>query len=203
MIQLTYSLRPSSLPMVVAITSLIASTFAYPALRSSDFDCFPPENSVASSISWGTCSPELGAPAALQCATFSVPIHWDEPYGDHFDLGLVKLPAAPSNITSKIGSLFVNPGGPGGSATELVAQIAMGALQAEVLLASFDIIGLDPRGVGLSKQVECDMSIYAERESLFPQNEEEFEQLLDKNKRLGESCRERTGPLLEHLDTIR
>ncbi|KAF1852020.1 alpha/beta-hydrolase [Cucurbitaria berberidis CBS 394.84] len=194
----THSLLLSSL---VTIPSLVALISAYPT-KGHELDGFPPENSVASSISWSDCPPELGAPKALQCATFSVPIDWDKPYGEHFDLGLVKLPAAPSNNTSKIGSLFINPGGPGGRASELVAQVAMGALQAEEFLASFDIIGLDPRGVGLSKQMECDMSIYAERVSLYPQNEEEFEQLVSKNKRLGESCREKTGPLLEHMDTI-
>ncbi|CAO2650887.1 Nn.00g091840.m01.CDS01 [Neocucurbitaria sp. VM-36] len=115
---------------------------------------------------------------------------------------LVKLPAIPSKTTSKVGSLFINPGGPGGRASGLVAQIGMGAIQAESLLASFDLIGLDPRGVGLSKQIECDMTIYAERVSLFPQSEEEFEQLVDKNRRLGESCRNKFGRLVEHIDTI-
>jgi hypothetical protein len=62
---------------------------------------------------------------------------------------------------------------------------------------------LDPRGVGLSNQVQCDMSIYAERVSLFPQDEEELGKLRDKNRRFGESCRTLTGPLFEHLDTIR
>ncbi|KAF2123384.1 hypothetical protein P153DRAFT_427037 [Dothidotthia symphoricarpi CBS 119687] len=112
------------------------------------------------------------------------------------------ISAIPSNLTSKVGSLFINPGGPGGSASELIAQLALGAIQSEVFLASFDFIGLDPRGVGLSSQVQCDMDIYAERVSLFPETEEDLEKLIDKNKRLGESCRELTGPLLEHLDTI-
>jgi hypothetical protein len=64
-------------------------------------------------------------------------------------------------------------------------------------------VGLDPRGVGLSNQVQCDPAIYAERVSLFPQTEEELAKLKDKNRRLGESCLNHTGRVFEHLDTIR
>ena len=148
------------------------------------------------------CPAELELPETLQCATLSIPIDWDTPYGEHFDLGLVKLPATPSNTTSKVGSLFLNPGGPGGRASSFVATVAGGVFQSDALFASFDLIGLDPRGVGLSHQVECDVSIYAERVSMFPTSNEEYDALVDKNRRLGESCLELTGPLLEHLDTI-
>ncbi|USP80977.1 tap domain-containing protein [Curvularia clavata] len=165
---------------------------------------FPPLNSTTSSVSWNACPPQLGFPSALECATFSVPVDWDTPYGEHFDLGLVKLPAIPSNTTSKIGPLFINPGGPGSPASGIVASMALGAFEHQTLQlrAWFDIIGLDPRGVGLSHQVNCSKEIYAEAISLFPQTQEEYDALADKNKRLGESCRELTGPLLEHVDTI-
>lgn len=165
---------------------------------------FPPLNSTPSFVSWNACPPQLGLPSILECATFSVPVDWDTPYGEHFDLGLVKLPATPSNTTSKIGSLFINPGGPGSPASGMVASMALGAFERQTiqLRAWFDIIGLDPRGVGLSHQVNCSNEIYAEAVSLFPETQEEYDALADKNKRLGESCRELTGPLLEHVDTI-
>ncbi|KAJ5065623.1 hypothetical protein J3E74DRAFT_462115 [Bipolaris maydis] len=100
----------------------------------------------------------------------------------------------PSNTTSKIGSVFINPGGPGSAASSLVSLIAISAFpgQTPQLRPAFDIIGLDPRGTGMSHQAV----------SLFPQTEEEYAALAEKNKRLGESCRELTGPLLEHVDTI-
>lgn len=168
----------------------------YPVSKS-----FPPPNSTASSITFSKCPDELGAPSSLECGTFSVPINWDEPNGEHFDLGLVRLPA-PSNSTTKIGSLFVNPGGPGGRASEIIAALAAGGFSAPELLNAFDIIGLDPRGVGLSQQIECDISIYAERVSQFPETQEEYDKLVDKNKRFGKSCREKSGPLFEFVDTI-
>jgi pimeloyl-ACP methyl ester carboxylesterase len=173
-------------------------------VRNSDLHPFPPVNSTLLSISWTRCPSELGLPSSLECAKFSVPIDWDAPYGEHFDLGLVKLPAIPSNTTSKVGSLFINPGGPGVPASTIVSSMAQGAFQNQTfqLRAAFDIIGLDPRGTGMSHQITCSKEIYAERVSWFPQTEEEYDALVDKNKRLGESCRELTGPLLEHVDTI-
>jgi hypothetical protein len=161
-------------------------------------------NCTASSITWGSCPPQASLPPNLQCASFSVPIDWNHPNGTYFDLGLVKLPATGSNSTySRIGNLFLNPGGPGVPASTALAGFASGQLQSNVLFASFDIIAVDPRGVGFSNQIKCDTSIYTERVSVFPQNEQEFERLVDKNRRLGQSCRNLTGPLVDHLDTIR
>ncbi|RAQ99416.1 tap domain-containing protein [Stemphylium lycopersici] len=197
------SLYRYSLFVIVSLL-LDASGAEITNARNLDANPFPPVNSTLSSILWTACDSELGFPSILECAKFSVPIDWDTPYGEHFDLGLVRLPAIPSNTSSKIGSLFINPGGPGSPASTMVSSMAQGAFQNQTLLlrAAFDIIGLDPRGVGLSHQINCSKEIYAERVSWFPETEEEFDALVDKNKRLGESCRELTGPLLEHVDTI-
>jgi pimeloyl-ACP methyl ester carboxylesterase len=109
-----------------------------------------------------------------------VPIDRESPHGEHFNLGLVKLPAAATNSTSpKVGALFVDPGGPGGLASGLVDTITLGAIQSEFFLSSFDIIGLDPPGVGLSHKVRCDMSVYAESVSSYSQSHEELARLLD------------------------
>jgi hypothetical protein len=64
------------------------------------------------------CGDLTGLPARLVCAELSVPVDWADPGGPRFDLALAKLPAAePSRRT---GSLFVNPGGPGGSGVGMV-----------------------------------------------------------------------------------
>jgi pimeloyl-ACP methyl ester carboxylesterase len=183
----------------LAVSALLASVSA----GSQQLHGFPPENSTTSSISWLPCTSELNLPEFLQCAKYSVPIDWESPHGEHFDLGLVKLPAAASNSTiPKVGTLFAIPGGPGGPASDVVTQIALG-IKSEAFLSSFDVIGLDPRGVGRSNQIQCNTSIQTERVSMYPQNEEELERMRDKNKRFGESCWELTGSLLEHVDTIR
>ncbi|OAG06449.1 alpha/beta-hydrolase [Paraphaeosphaeria sporulosa] len=185
------------------VASLLSYTIAFPLTPrqpSASSSSALPSNCTAPSITFGSCPEE--APSQLECATYSVPINWDEPEGEKFDLGLVRLPAN-VNSTKKIGSLFINPGGPGGAASDLIASLILGALPIpEGLNDAFDLIGLDPRGVGLSNAVQCDQKIWAERVSWFPKTQEDYDTLVDKNKRYGESCRNKTGPLLEHLDTI-
>ena len=162
-------------PMFLILSLILGASGVESAnIRSSGSHPFPPVNSTLLSISWTRCPSELGLPSILECARFSVPIDWDSPYGEHFDLGLVKLPAMPSNTTSKVGPLFINPGGPGVPASTMVSSMAQGAFQNQTLQlrAVFDIIGLDPRGTGMSHQMNCSKDIYAERVSLFPQTEE-------------------------------
>jgi pimeloyl-ACP methyl ester carboxylesterase len=185
--------------------SLLALTFAgaaisYPtegrARQARDYPVTEPK-----AISWVECPAETGLPSEVQCGQLSVPIDWDHPEGEHFDLGLVKL-AAKADAGSKIGSLFINPGGPGGLASEMVAALVQAQELRELLTGAFDVIGLDPRGIGLSHAVQCDPAIYNERTTVFPTTEAEYEAMVDRNRRLGESCRERTGPLLDFIDTI-
>jgi pimeloyl-ACP methyl ester carboxylesterase len=76
-----------------------------------------------------------------------VPLNYGRPDGPRFSLPVIKLPA--SQESRRIGALVINPGGPGGSGV----QYALGArseLPAAVL-ARFDIVGFDPRGVGGSE----------------------------------------------------
>ena len=157
-----------------------------------------------SGISWTNCDDKPWLPSNLQCANLSVPINWDAGNGsDSFSLGIVRLPRPSNSTAQRIGSLFINPGGPGGSATHKVATIAEGTANvSSELLNRFDIIGVDPRGVNLSAQCDCDPEIWNERVSLFPTTQEDYDRLVDKNRRLGESCLNRTGDLLNHLDTI-
>jgi len=162
-----------------------------------------------SGISWNNCEEKPGISRKVQCANMSVPINWDEPEGDTFSLGMVRL-LRPSNSTAeRIGSLFINPGGPGNSATATVARFAEGSPFTEGLpnissdiLDRFDLIGVDPRGVGHSAPLQCDAAIWNERVSQFPKTKKEYDQLVDKNKRLGESCLKQTGDIVKYLDTI-
>jgi pimeloyl-ACP methyl ester carboxylesterase len=65
----------------------------------------------------------------------------------------------------------------------------------------FDLIGMDPRGVGSSTPVRCDPGIWNDVVSWFPDDEETFIELRDHYRSFGESCLQMTGPLLNHLDT--
>ena len=87
----------------------------------------------------------------FECAHIDVPISYDEPKGATLPLFLIRVVMA--GQTGRIGSLVVNPGGPGASGADAALGLAL-TLPVEVM-NKFDIVGFDPRGVGLSTPVEC------------------------------------------------
>ena len=89
--------------------------------------------------------------STAECTTVKVPRDYDKPAGAKVELALLRLKAR--RPAQRIGSLFVNPGGPGGSATEL-AYFSDQILSSSVL-DRFDIVGMDPRGIGFSDHVQC------------------------------------------------
>jgi pimeloyl-ACP methyl ester carboxylesterase len=149
-------------------------------------------------IVWADC-PKTSAPG-LDCGTIKVPIDYNEPSGDTVTLFIARLKA---NGTSRIGNLLFNPGGPGGSGSQTVIDVARrpSSLFSPKLLANYDIIGLDPRGVGQSSPIQCDPEIFNRRVSIFPKTEADFVKLADHNKEFGASCKQKSGPLFDHMDT--
>ena len=106
---------------------------------------------IGQPVQWGPCRPAgggsgeaLAVPAGAQCAKIAVPVDYDNPDGDEATLALIRFPAT----GEKIGSLIINPGGPGESGIDAAAGIVE-SLPAEVR-QRFDLVGFDPRGVGLS-----------------------------------------------------
>lgn len=97
---------------------------------------------------WSSCSQFFSGVSPIpsaQCGTVAVPIDYAKPEGAQAQLAVLKVPAS----GSKIGVLVVNPGGPGASAVDTVAS--MGAALADTdILRHFDLVGIDPRGVGHS-----------------------------------------------------
>ncbi|HEY8094151.1 MAG TPA: hypothetical protein VID93_10220, partial [Acidimicrobiales bacterium] len=85
-----------------------------------------------------------------ECGTVDVPLDYAKPEGESITLALTRLPA--SDQATRIGSLLVNPGGPGGSGIETV-HFLVDELP-ENLKARFDLVGFDPRGVGASTPVD-------------------------------------------------
>ena len=91
----------------------------------------------------------------LECATLEVPRDYDEPDGETIDIALARVPA--TDADERIGSLVFNPGGPGGSGIEFLQSAAL--VVPEEVAAKFDLVGFDPRGVGASTAVDCDIQI--------------------------------------------
>jgi serine/threonine protein kinase/pimeloyl-ACP methyl ester carboxylesterase len=119
-------------------------------------------------LSWSDCSSFAKTPAdktayadrSLQCAYLMVPLEYADPNGREIKVGLLRLPA--SDPANRIGSLVINPGGPGESGMRYVADAALkvagSALKIEdnEVRQRFDLVGFDPRGVGSSEpQVVC------------------------------------------------
>lgn len=107
-----------------------------------------PKPAVATPQPWGSCSQILtdtsDVPTA-QCTTVSVPVDYDNPGVAQAKLAVIRVPAT----GQRIGSLLVNPGGPGGSAVDMVAGMAS-SLDGTPIRRNFDLVGFDPRGVGHS-----------------------------------------------------
>jgi pimeloyl-ACP methyl ester carboxylesterase len=146
------------------------------------------------SVDWATCD---GAPG-VQCGSLEVPLDWAAPEGARITVAVARRPA--DDPDRRVGTLFFNPGGPGDGATRYVE----GAEQvfSTTLLSRFDIVGMDPRGVGGSTPISCAEPVLTPELTLFPKSREEFRQLRRHNRAVGQSCLEATGPLIGHVDTI-
>jgi len=148
-------------------------------------------------LEWSTCGD------ALQCATAIAPVDWEDPDGDTIELALVRQTARGNN---RIGSLLVNPGGPGGSGFDFIAD-SVDYATSEALQSQFDVVGFDPRGVNRSTPVSCysdpaelDEYIYSitpgERGS-----DEWIAASTEASAQFAQRCSEETGPLLGFVDT--
>jgi pimeloyl-ACP methyl ester carboxylesterase len=96
-------------------------------------------------LDWSPCG------NGFECSRAVVPLDHRRPAGPRISLALIRLPAA--DPERRVGSLFVNPGGPGGSGIDLVRRGYRDF--PERLRRRFDLVGFDPRGVGQSAPVRC------------------------------------------------
>ena len=104
----------------------------------------------AQGMQWKSCG--QGAAANVSCADYKVPRDYDNPNGAKFTLRVAKSPA--TDKQHRIGSLFMNFGGPG--APMAIYVEVFGADLFSELNKRFDIIGVDPRGVGESQpSIDC------------------------------------------------
>lgn len=139
-------------------------------------------------VSWTPCRERL------RCATVLAPLDWEQPDGPAVSLALAQRVSA----KARLGSLFLNPGGPGGSGIDLVESFDGAGLEA------YDLVGWDPRGVGESTPVTC----FAGREleayvtvDVSPDDADERKELLEQQTDFGRSCLEESGVLLPHVGT--
>jgi pimeloyl-ACP methyl ester carboxylesterase len=133
------------------------------------------------------------------CATALAPLDYDNPNGPKVVLDLAKVPA--KQQSKKLGTLFVNPGGPGGSSTDF-AQWAPSLLGTTVQ-NRYDVVGVDPRGVGRSSMMVC-TNTNPEPPTLpvaFPVTVAESKTVFRAAEYLRSACTNNPGTIVRHMST--
>ena len=144
----------------------------------------------AQEINWKSCNQDF------QCATLAVPIDYEKLSTGTFEIALLKYEARTSK---KLGSLIVNPGGPGGSGVDYA--YAAEYIFSPAILDRYDIVGFDPRGVSRSAPIRClnDKELDANNNSdSKPDNEKEFQQILIDTKKYVEICKDKNKHLASY-----
>ncbi|MEW9555051.1 alpha/beta hydrolase [Nonomuraea sp. NPDC050783] len=142
-------------------------------------------------IDWSPCGTRHA-----ECGSVEVPLDWDAPAGPTIKLSVVRRRAT----GERLGTLLFNPGGPGGQAAMLLRDYPQYAVSDE-LLRRFDVVGVDPRGVGGSAAVTCGRPVHDPAVTQFPRTLAGYRALAAHNRAVGLSCLSGTGPLLREIDT--
>jgi pimeloyl-ACP methyl ester carboxylesterase len=147
-------------------------------------------------LRWAPCGD------GLECATARVPLDYDRPTGATISLALIRLPA--SDPGRRIGSVFVNPGGPGRSGVDTIRQGGRSLFSSQVR-ARFDLVGFDPRGVGASTPLRCfdtlDQALAVLPPFRFPVTAAEERTWVEADRAVARACAARGGPILDHMAT--
>ena len=142
-------------------------------------------------VSWHGCD-------AGECGTVSVPLDRSAPKGARIDLAVARASRAKSD--ERIGSLLVNPGGPGASGLDIAGYIA--SKLPKSITDRFDVVAWDPRGSGKSAPVNCGNELDGRFVvDTAPDNPGELAALEAAAKRFVDACVTRTGDRLRHIST--
>jgi len=150
-------------------------------------------------VQWSACG-------ALQCGSVTVPIDYDEPQLGTIQIALARHPA--TDPAARIGSLVINPGGPGGSGVnDLPTELRV---LTPALIARFDIVSFDPRGVERSSPVHCgtgsgSSSSTATRGPLMdpvPVSAAAQQALITNDREYAAQCEAQSGGLLPFVGTV-
>jgi pimeloyl-ACP methyl ester carboxylesterase len=150
-------------------------------------------------LRWKPCFADDGV---FTCAQMRVPLDYDEPRGDQVRVAVIRqLATGPGK---RLGSIVVNPGGPGGSGVDFV-RFAGAVLFTPEVRAHFDLVSFDPRGIIRSDPLRCfrsqeqwaplDVGI------AFPITQAEIDAWIGADAYLVDACDKRAGPIIDHMAT--
>ncbi len=147
-------------------------------------------------LAWRACGD------GVLCATAQVPLDYGRPRGQTIGVALAKVPA--TQPARRIGTLFLNPGGPGGSGVDFVRGVAT-TLYSDEVRARFDLVGFDPRGVARSTPVRCfgttEQALRATAPVPFPVTRAEERAWIAADRRISDACTRRAGAIIDHVST--
>ena len=148
-------------------------------------------------LAWHDC----GVPG-FDCATMKVPLDYAHPVAaDDLKLAVARKKAAGPG--QRIGSLLVNPGGPGGSAIDYLQYAALG--YPPPVTSRYDMVAVDPRGVARSEPVEClsdkQMDAFTAVDTT-PDDPAEVTAVTTADKSFAAGCEKRSAKLLGHVSTV-
>ena len=171
------------------------------------------ESFYGQKVEWYDCVATAGVEKSaektgFQCAKVTVPLDYSQPGGQTIEIAMKKHLATGS---VRQGTLFMNPGGPGGSGVDNVGAMATTTFAG--VQSAYDIIGFDPRGVGSSTAITCSTDAEAKAmEGVSPVDgagapvafEKRAAVMSERFKQLEADCASRTKPteLLDHVDTV-
>ncbi|ALG11074.1 alpha/beta hydrolase [Kibdelosporangium phytohabitans] len=179
--------------LVVAAAALLAGALAPQATAA-------PERPA---LNWGKCPPPLfGLPddPRMSCAALRVPVDYGDPKGRTIDVLVSKLPTAKPGL--RRGVLMHNAGGPGGPSLHLPAAYVH--LYPQEVLDRYDLVSIDPRGVGYSAPVTCGRTMAgypADRYFPVPAADGSIDRNVEFAKGLARDCLANGGPNLRHVTT--
>ncbi|KAK7033833.1 Alpha/Beta hydrolase protein [Favolaschia claudopus] len=145
-------------------------------------------------VVWGACNPPK---PPLQCATLQVPVDYANPTGAMTQIGMMRSTA--TNPASRKGTIVYLPGGPGGAASSLFTDPAFSNYFSSAKVV-YDILAIDPRGIGLSLNFACNTATWNARVNYFPTTAADFAALTDHNLNSGMSCA--PANLMSTLNTL-
>jgi pimeloyl-ACP methyl ester carboxylesterase len=135
-----------------------------------------------------------------QCAEVRVPSDYAATSTGYLDISILKLTAP--DRSQRIGSLIINPGGPGASGVDFVRQAAASGLFSPALLKRFDIVGFDPRGVNSSTAIRCiDNLDLREKDDPTPDDAAGITALANAAKSYATECGRRNDQTLPYMST--
>ena len=142
-----------------------------------------------------------GCGGSFQCTSVPVPLDYSDPSRGAINIAVTRIRT--TGTSNRIGSLLINPGGPGVSGIDFLRN--MGLRELSTLRRRFDLVSFDPRGVGRSSPVRCLTDAQRDASSLVdpvlddPQEEQAYMQGLQAYVR---GCRQMSGRLLPFVDTV-